>query len=116
MEVEANVFGVVTEATDLSKTFSSKELDNPTPNMRFNTSCFVDDLVPETYGIARTYLLYSDGVLQLDSCLFRTFKITDHFNLQFRAEMFNNIQSSELCRPGRDGGRCYRRRGILHVG
>jgi Carboxypeptidase regulatory-like domain len=74
-------------------------ISNPTPNMWFNTSCFVDDLVPDTYGNAGINPLYADGMQQLDSSLFKKFEITERFNLQFRIDMFNTFNHPNFAAP-----------------
>jgi len=74
-------------------------ISNPTPNMWFDTSCFVNDLVPETYGNAGINPLYADGMQQLDSSFFKKFKLTERVNLQFRADMFNTFNHPNFAAP-----------------
>jgi hypothetical protein len=74
-------------------------ISNPTPNMWFNPSCFVDDTVPDTYGNAGINPLYADGQEQLDSSLSKTFNITERINLQFRVEVFNTFNHTNFAAP-----------------
>ncbi len=74
-------------------------IDNPGPNMWFDTSCFVDHLVPMTYGNAGINPLRADGLQQLDSSLFKTFKLTERFNLQFRVDAFNTFNHPNFSSP-----------------
>jgi hypothetical protein len=74
-------------------------ISNPTPNMWFNPSCFVDDTVPDTYGNAGINPLYADGQEQLDSSLSKTFNITERINLQFRVDVFNTFNHANFQAP-----------------
>ena len=42
------------------------------------------------------------GVVNLDLSLFRTFRITERFNLQFRAEAFNLSNTPHFANPEED--------------
>jgi hypothetical protein len=74
-------------------------ISNPTPNMWFNPSCFVDDTVPDTYGNAGIDPLYADGQQQLDSSLSKTFNLTERVNLQFRVDVFNTFNHPNFGAP-----------------
>jgi hypothetical protein len=74
-------------------------ISNPTVNMWFDPSCFTDDLVPQTYGNAGINTLHTDGLQQLDSSLFKTFKVTERFNLQVRADAFNTFNHPDFSAP-----------------
>jgi carboxypeptidase family protein len=74
-------------------------ISNPTPNLWFNGACFADDTVPDTYGNSGINPLYADGQQQLDSSLFKTFKITERINLQFRVDMFNTFNHTNFAAP-----------------
>jgi hypothetical protein len=74
-------------------------ISNPTINHWFDTSCFVDDLVPDTYGNAGINPLYTDGLQQLDSSLFKTFNISERAKLQFRADAFNTFNHPNFAAP-----------------
>ncbi len=77
----------------------SGNISNPTVNQWFNTSCFVDNLTPDTYGNAGVNPLYTDGLQQLDSSLFKTFNITERINVQFRADAFNTFNHPNFSAP-----------------
>ncbi len=77
----------------------SGNISNPNVNQWFDTSCFVDDLVPDTYGNAGINPLHTDGLQQLDSSLFKTFKITERVNMQFRADAFNTLNHPNFAAP-----------------
>ncbi len=74
-------------------------ISNPTVNNWFNTSCFSDVTVPDTYGNAGINPLYTDGLQQLDSSLFKTFTLTERFSLQFRADAFNTFNHPNFSAP-----------------
>lgn len=74
-------------------------LSDPNVNMWFNTSCFVDDLVPDTYGNAGINPLYTDGLQQLDSSLFKTFRFTERLSMQFRVDAFNTFNHPNFSAP-----------------
>jgi len=74
-------------------------ISNPTPNMWFDPSCFVDDTVEQSYGNAGINPLYADGMQQLDSSLSKTFNITERINLQFRMDAFNTFNHPNFAAP-----------------
>ena len=71
----------------------------PTVNMWFDTSCFVDDLTVDSYGNAGINPLHTDGLQQLDSSLFKTFKMTERINLQLRVDAFNTFNHPNFSAP-----------------
>ena len=77
----------------------SGAISNPTPNMWYDPSCFVDDTIPQTYGNAGINPLYADGQQQLDSSLSKTFNITERMNLQFRVDVFNTFNHTNFGAP-----------------
>jgi len=79
-------------------------ISNPTANMWFNPSCFVDDTVPDTYGNSGINPLYADGQQQLDSSLSKSFSITERINLQFRVDMFNTFNHTNFAQPDANVG------------
>jgi hypothetical protein len=64
-------------------------LSNPTLTEWFNTACFVNDLVPGTYGTEGTNTLQADGLQQVNFSMFKNFKITERYNLRFEADFQN---------------------------
>ncbi len=77
----------------------SGNLPNPTVNMWFDTSCFVDDLTVDSYGNAGINALHTDGLQQLDSSLFKSFKATERINLQLRVDAFNTFNHPNFSAP-----------------
>ena len=55
------------------------------------------------------------GVTNLDLSLFRTFKLTEQFNLQFRAEAFNATQHAAFRQPERQRQQLELREGPRHA-
>jgi hypothetical protein len=55
----------------------------------FNTSCFVNDLVPGTYGTEGTNLVRADGIQQVNLSMLKNFEFAEKWNLQFRADFQN---------------------------
>ncbi len=75
------------------------EISNPTPNMWFDTSAFVDQTQEQTYGTAGINPLHADGQQQLDSSLFKSFHLTERIQLQFRADVFNSFNHANFSAP-----------------
>ncbi len=72
----------------------SGEIDNPTPNLWFDTSFNTADAawgVPQqyTYGNGGRNILRGPGRINLDFSIFKSFNFTETRSLQFRAESFN---------------------------
>ena len=82
----------------------SGNISNPTVNLWFNTSCFSDDLVVDSYGNSGFYPLHTDGLQQLDSSLFKTFSLTERFNLQLRIDAFNTFNHPNFNAPDANVG------------
>ena len=64
----------------------------------FNPSAFVLPLAG-TFGNAGRDILEGPGLLSLDASMFKTFRLTERLNLQFRAEFFNLINHSNFGLP-----------------
>jgi len=64
-------------------------LSNRTLTDWFNTSCFVNDLVPGTYGSKGTNMVRADGLQQVNFSMFKNFKFAERWNLQFRVDFQN---------------------------
>ena len=54
------------------------------------------------------------GVVNLDLSLFRSFKLNDRFNLQFRAEAFNVSNTPHFANPVSDVNSSELREGPVH--
>ena len=54
------------------------------------------------------------GVVNMDFSLFRTFKLTERFNLQFRAEAFNLSNTPHFSNPNGNANSIELRQGYLH--
>ena len=52
------------------------------------------------YGTSGRNILFGPGVSNMDASLFRTFKITERFNMQFRYELFNVTNTPAFGNPG----------------
>jgi hypothetical protein len=77
----------------------SGAISNPSVNLWFDPTCFSDDLIPQSYGNAGVNTLHTDGLQQFDSSLFKTFKITERFNMQVRADAFNTFNHPNFSAP-----------------
>lgn len=64
----------------------------------FNTSAFKVP-APLTGGNAAPYDIYGPGNSTLDAALFKTFRFTERFNLEFRLEAFNAFNKVQLGSP-----------------
>jgi hypothetical protein len=64
----------------------------------FDTSAFAR-VTEVRFGTVGRNTMRGPGVVNLDLSLFRTFKLNDTFNLQFRAEAFNLFNRVNLQRP-----------------
>ncbi len=81
-------------------------ISNPTVNRWFNpdafrlTSC-VNLNLPETchYGNSGVGILEGPGFKNVDFSLFKNFKIVERVKVQFRAEMFNLLNTPQFARP-----------------
>jgi hypothetical protein len=74
-------------------------ISNRTLTTWFDTSCFVNDLIPQTYGNAGVNPLITDGLQQLDSSLFKTFRITEGISMQIRTDAFNTFNHPNFAAP-----------------
>jgi hypothetical protein len=52
-----------------------------------------------TYGNLGRNAIYGPGFFAIDPSLFKTFKLTERFSLQFRAEVFNVLNQANLANP-----------------
>jgi outer membrane receptor protein involved in Fe transport len=80
----------------------SAKLDNPTAQRWFNTEAFVNP-APFTFGNIGRALpdVRGPGTFNWDLSFIKNTRLTERFNLQFRAEMFNFMNSVNLGLPAR---------------
>jgi len=64
----------------------------------FNTGAFKTP-APLTGGNAAPYSIYGPGNSTLDAALFKTFRFTERFNMEFRFEAFNAFNKVQLGAP-----------------
>ena len=69
----------------------------------FDTSCFsgVND---QRFGTSAFYVLHGPHLFNMDAAIFRTFKLTERFNLQFRAQAFNATNTPAFSNPSDNCG------------
>lgn len=77
----------------------SGKLSHPTVQEFFNTSCFVDPSAGVLGSASRTPLFGPDFV-NFDASLFKTFKIYESTQLEFRTEVFNIFNHPQFAFPG----------------
>jgi Carboxypeptidase regulatory-like domain len=65
----------------------------------YDITAFVNHLEEQTYGNAGTNPLFADGMAQLDSSIFKAFRITERMNLQFRLDLFNTFNHPDFNPP-----------------
>ena len=63
-------------------------ISNPTPQEYFNTSCFAAP-TPGTFGNSGTGILFGPHAFSYDMGIYKTFRLSERTNLQFRSEFFN---------------------------
>jgi Carboxypeptidase regulatory-like domain/TonB dependent receptor-like, beta-barrel len=66
----------------------SGRLSNPDPARWYNTSCFIAPPA-NTYGNVARGVLFGPGLVEFDVSFVKNTKLTERFNLQFRADSFN---------------------------
>ena len=74
------------------------KLDNPTPNLWFNTKAFAAP-AQYTFGTAGRNIGRTDAQQNFDLSLFREDRITERLKLQFRAEAFNAFNHATFGKP-----------------
>jgi hypothetical protein len=83
-----------------NSTGESAKLDNPTRERWFNTEAFVNPPDYQFGNIGRTLPdVRTPGTVNFDLSLIKDTKITEHVNLQFRAESFNFLNHVNLSGP-----------------
>ena len=83
-----------------NSTGESAKLDNPTRERWFNTEAFVNPPDYQFGNVGRTLPdVRTPGTVNFDLSLIKDTKITEHVNLQFRAESFNFLNHVNLSGP-----------------
>jgi len=67
----------------------------------FDTSAF-DRVTEVRFGTVGRHTMRGPGVVNTDFSLFRSFKITEKLDMQFRAEMFNFTNTPHFWSPDSD--------------
>ena len=65
----------------------------------FDTSVFSAP-APNTFGNVGRNVLHGPGLFEIDASIFRKFRITERWNVEFRAEAFNLSNTPHFDRPG----------------
>jgi hypothetical protein len=65
----------------------------------YDTTAFENHLEQMTYGNAGTNPLFADGQVQLDSSIFKTFRLRENLSLQFRTDLFNSFNHPDFNPP-----------------
>ena len=65
------------------------------------------------FGSTGRNILRGPGLLNLDASVFRTFRITERFGLQFRGEMFGVTNTPQFSNPGATVSSAIRSNGII---
>jgi hypothetical protein len=102
----------VTTSKDISNTGGSNRpfvvgnphLSNPSILEWFNTAAF-SNVVPGggySYGNAGRDILVGPGLQNFDLGLFKNYRLTERFGIQFRAEAFNALNHADFSNPTAD--------------
>ncbi len=105
-------FSVTAPGTDLNAPGSGQRADLLSPTVRkiggagpgqqwYDPSPF-GQVREARFGTAGWNILQSPGIVNLDGSLFRRFNLTERFNLQFRAEVFNLTNTPHFNAPVAD--------------
>ena len=65
----------------------------------FDTSAFAPVTAPYTFGTAPFNVLHGPGIFDFDFGLYRTFKLSERFSLQFQAQSFNFTNTPHFSNP-----------------
>jgi hypothetical protein len=74
-------------------------VDQRTLQRWYDTNAFVNHLEQMTYGTAGTNPLFGDGQVQIDSSIFKTFRIQERLSVQFRTDLFNTFNHPDFGVP-----------------
>jgi hypothetical protein len=85
--------------TNRPNRIGSGKLSHPTVADWFDTSAFVVETTPMTYGNSDVNPLHADGEQQLDSSISKFFPITEHQQLELRVDAFNTFNHPNFSPP-----------------
>jgi hypothetical protein len=97
----------VTAGSDVSNTGGNNDrpnvvgdwrVDTPGPDRWFNTAAFAN-ATAGSFGNAGRNILRGDGLVNVDLGVFRAFKFTERWGLQFRTEFFNVANHPNFYQP-----------------
>jgi hypothetical protein len=102
-------FSVTAPGTDLNAPGNAQRADLVKPTVQklggagpgqqwYDTTAFAQ-VREARYGTAGWNILRSPGIINLDGSIFRSFRLTERFNLQFRAEAFNVTNTPHFNAP-----------------
>lgn len=69
----------------------------------FNPACF-SGVDTQRFGTSAFYVLHGPGIFNLDAALTRSFKLSERFNLEFRAQALNSTNTPHFNNPSADCG------------
>jgi outer membrane receptor protein involved in Fe transport len=95
----SSVSNAIPGAGDRSNMTSNFKLSNPSTQEYFNTSAFTAQ-TSGTYGNEPINPMHGPHFRHADMSLFKTFKLRDSCNLEFRAEAFNISNTASFANPG----------------
>lgn len=73
-------------------------MSNPSIKQWFNPAAYVAPQ-PFTYGDSAPYSLFGPGYSDWDMSIFKDFRLTERFRLQFRSDFFNTINHPSFNNP-----------------
>lgn len=91
--------GVNNGAPSWPNRICSGTLSNPDPSMWFNTACFVAP-PDNTYGNSARGVLFGPGLTNFDVSFVKNTRIRERFQLQFRADSFNLLNTPSFSVSG----------------
>ena len=116
-------FSVVTSGTSLNSPGNTQTADQILTNVAipgghgvgqpyFDPNAFAVVNDPR-FGSTGRNILRGPGLFNLDGSVFRTFRITERFGLQFRAEMFGITNTPQFANPGATVSAAIRTNGVI---
>lgn len=105
-------YSVTAPGTDLNSPGNGQRADLLTPNVtkiggagpgqKWHDPAAFGQVREARFGTAGWNLLQSPGVINVDASIFRSFKVSERVNLQFRAEVFNLSNTPHFAAPVAD--------------